>query len=200
MLLFLVLSATLSVFINSYKPVSSQINLPIKNHTTYSEFSGKGINFQYPSNWTISSPKELSVGNIIRLYGNNGVPLVLVTYFPLDKNELDKMKIDNMTQREVENRLEYSFPTIENGIISQIKQGTLTELEKPSYDKFLVDGHRAGSVYYNANYSEVPLRFVLVGTVIGSNAFTFDFGSPVMYFNDTLPIAEKMIKSVKFVS
>jgi hypothetical protein len=102
----------------------------------------------------------------------------------------------NMTQEDLESSLEKIFPEFVKTIISQMEQGTLTELQSPIYDRYTIDGHRAGAVIYTSTYGETKLKSIVVGTIFGNLAFALAYGAPEETFEKTVPIAENIIRSI----
>lgn len=73
------------------------------------------------------------------------------------------------------------------------------QVEELNYVKYLVDGHKTGSVVYGFSVDEQDLAGLLIWTLVGNNQFWLAYGSNTDTFDQNLPIAENVLRSVKFL-
>ncbi|HJT49298.1 MAG TPA: hypothetical protein VJ729_14030 [Nitrososphaeraceae archaeon] len=196
-------------------------NITSKNTTTatdnttitYSEFTGKGLSFQYPNGWTINSTAtplatipgvdSIEMSDVVN---NHLQAQILVNLVPLTEEEKGKMNLpNNATEQDIDSRLQQIFPEhmLQPFIKGQTERGSsvLTELGKPVYDKYVVNGHKAGSAIYTTLTYKIPLKTLFIATITGGNKeFMLMYRAPVDIFDRDLPIAENIIKSIVFVN
>lgn len=174
----------------------------------YSEYVGKGITFFYPEDWILAETQVSSSeaerfgisADIQRLNisEDESRSLIKIQFGPTPMATYDLP--ENTTQEEFQSQLDSIFPDyILTPVLplSTSNYGSLTELGEPAYDKYTIDGHRAGSVFYTAIYNDLPVRFLFVATQIGSNSIGISYGSPATVFDQYLSIAENIIKSIR---
>ena len=70
-------------------------------------------------------------------------------------------------------------------------------MKKLNYIKFLIDGHKAGSTIFSFSVDEDDLVGLLVWTLVGSNQYWFEYVSDKESFDQKLPLAEKVLQSIK---
>jgi hypothetical protein len=170
------------------------------------KFVGKGISFAYPDDWTlqesqVSSSEAERFGTStdterFTIINNDLKSRIAISFSPTDLQDYGLS--ENSTQENIESSLEQIFPEyMLNSFLSGIDKGVLTEVEKPDYNKYLIDGYKTGSAAFTAVYGEIPLKTVLVGTLIGNNSLAISYSAPAPVFDQIVPIAENVIKSIR---
>jgi hypothetical protein len=166
----------------------------------YSQYTGNTISLQYPTDWTINNESGLenSEGDVIKL-SNNMIPAeILVLSGP--QLYANNISLVTMTQDEIESRLEQIFPEIAlKPYISASEPCTLIELEKPVYERYMVVGQRAGTAVWTTDCTGIPTKNIMVGNIVGTNGLSLIYRAPEEVFDQNLPIAENIIKSIKFL-
>jgi hypothetical protein len=164
--------------------------------TGYSKYNGNSFTFQYPASWKIVDRSDMGMpgGEVIRIVNNQFPEFIQVFLAP---TEIEAAK--NATQAEIDSHLGQIFPKFVRGILSGVKNGTLIELQKPVYDKYMVDGHKVGSAIFTHSYQIGLLKTIAVGTIVGKNDFGLTYSAPDQLFDQNLPIVDNIIKSVKFL-
>jgi hypothetical protein len=166
----------------------------------YSQYTGNTISLQYPTDWTINNESGLenSEGDVIKL-SNNMIPAqILVLSSP--QLYANNFSLVTMTQDEIELRLEQIFPEIAlKPYISGAEPCTLIELEKPVYDRYIVVGQKAGAAVWTTDCTGIPTKNIMVGNIVRTNGLSLIYRAPEAVFDKNLPIAENIIKSIKFL-
>jgi hypothetical protein len=78
-------------------------------------------------------------------------------------------------------------------------QSEITQPEEPDFDKYILDGHRAGFVSFKSTHGQGTEKTAIIGTIVGTNIFVFSYNSPADSFDSNLPIFEDIIKTVKII-
>ena len=174
----------------------STVHNSTSNATGYSKYSGGTFSLQYPTGWELErSDTGLSGAQAIDI-SNRQEPPAFVQVF-LAPTEI--AAAENATQEEIESNIEEIFPTFVKGPLG-IGNTTISEFEKPVYDRYTVDGHKVGSVIFIHEYSGLRLKTLALGTIVGNNDFGLMYSTTQELFDQNLPIIENIIKSVKFNS
>jgi hypothetical protein len=162
------------------------------NVTGYSHYTGDIFSLQYPAEWIINQLENEPDVDIIEI-SNDAVPArIIATSTPTELVQA------NMTQEEIDFRLEQIFPEhMLKPVISQIHRCTLIELEKPVYDRYMVVGHKAGTAVWTTDCAGIPTRNIMVGTIVGNIGLGLVYNAPEVVFDENLPIAEKIINSIR---
>jgi von Willebrand factor type A domain len=164
------------------------------NAVGYSKYGGSTFSLQYPAGWKLERSDMGGRGaQSIRIL-NGQLPPAYVHVFLAPTGIAPAKKA---TQEEIESHIEEIFPTFVQRLLGT-KNATLTEIEKPVYDKYTVDGHKVGSVIFVHDYSGVLVKTLALGTIVGNNDFGLTYTTTESLFDQNLPIIENMIKSVKF--
>jgi hypothetical protein len=165
------------------------------NSTGYSQYNGNSFSLQYPTSWKVKrSDMSMPGGEAISIVNSQFPEFIQVFLLP---TEIAAAK--NATQAEIDSHLEQIFPRFVRGILSGVKNGTLIELQRPVYDKYIVDGHKVGSAIFIHSYPIGLLKTIAVGTIVGKNDFALTYSAPEQLFNQNLPIVDNIIKSVNFL-
>jgi len=89
------------------------------------------------------------------------------------------------------------FPHLLSGFASTMQ--SFNQIVEPNYGKYLISGHKTGSVVFGFKVNEQDLDGMLVWTLIGSNQFWLAYGSSPGSFDQNLPLAEKVLDSIKIL-
>jgi Mg-chelatase subunit ChlD len=165
------------------------------NATGYSKYGGSTFSLQYPAGWKLERSDIGDRGAQAISILNGQRPPAFVQVF-LAPTGIAAAK--NATQEEIESHIEDIFPTFVKEALLGTKNDTLAEFEKPVYDRYTVDGHKVGSVISIHDYSGVLVKTLALGTIVGNNDFVLKYTTTEALFDQTLPIVENIIKSVKF--
>ena len=191
---------------NSSEQIGTLQQNTSNNLSGYSEFVGKGISLFYPTEWRLEEAQVSSSeadrfgistdAERLRISNDGLKSQISIQFFPTELQEYGLS--ENVSQANIESSLDQIFPEyILKPFLSEMEYGSLTELEKPVYDKYLIDGHKTGSAAYTAIYGELPIKNVLVGTIIGNNSLGISYGAPTTAFDQIVPIAENIIESIR---
>jgi hypothetical protein len=161
--------------------------------TGYSTFRGVTISLQYPDSWELRQvrPFERVIGG--EAFGLSSLEqrgLVIVGILPTNVTLPTQV-----TQEYIDSRLEKVFPGLMNITIPRVESEFENKTSAPSYDKYFVDGHRAGSVTYTISSDGLSLKSLFIGAQIGSNVFFELYTAPIDGFDQILPVAENILKS-----
>jgi PsbP len=161
--------------------------------TGYSNYNGSKFSFQYPSDWSVV-PNALGPGphgSESLWIQNYNIPARILLFIGQDTETPS-----NVTQDNVKSHLEQMFPSLVKGMISVFKQSTLTELDSPVYDKYIIDGHKAASTNFKTTNGQLHLKNVVVATIANGNIFGLVFGAPEDVYDQNLPTFDNIVKSV----
>lgn len=157
------------------------------------------FSMQYPSSWTLE-PAENTFSNvdveIVNGYdATNG--LVQVLYYFTSEDISSMMKQYDVDQRELEQKINIWFPQFVSGLSGEFDG--FNQTEGAQYEKYMIDGHKAGSIIFSAEMSGQPLAGWVTATLIGNKIFVFQYGADQNTFDTNLPIAEHMLNSIKIL-
>jgi len=172
----------------------------------FTVLNGKGFLLKYPEEWSVQ--KSTLTGEKIPPgvdeYAISGDPqktgLVLFSLGILGPYDLKSLGLaQNTSQEMIDSNLSKIFPRMVKQMLSGIELGRVlpSQLGQPMYDKYTVDGHKVGSVLFNANYENLAVRFLAIGTVVQNNILFLAYSAPLSVFNENLPTIESIIKSIK---
>jgi Mg-chelatase subunit ChlD len=173
------------------------------NVAGYTELNGNHLSFKYPKEWTVNKflPSEYGITAEAELYFMSDDPeknaIIQFGFIRLNQSEIVALGLVQNNTDNLDSNLSQTFPRILEGIKSSIVLGVPSEEEEPVYNKYTVAGHKAGSVLYNANYQELTVRVLVIGTVIHNNIFMLAYSAPFYAFDENLPIVENVLNSIK---
>jgi len=160
---------------------------------------GDNFSVQYPAGWTVTKePHPFDPGAYIYRMSGDQYQSGTVNFFTAQAPIEELGLAQNSTQETIESSLEQLFPKFIKDIQSGFEKGEIANTEQPIYTKYIIDGHKAGSVKFSANYGTLKVDFLNIGTLIGNNIVMLSYSAPVEIFDQNLPIAEKILESVKF--
>ena len=105
------------------------------------------------------------------------------------------IKKNHIKQEDFEKNLHILFPLFVNGFGETLDN--FDQVKKLNYIKFLIGGHKAGSAIFSFSMDEDDLVGLLVWTLVGSNQYWFEYVSDKESFDQKLPLAEKVLQSIK---
>jgi hypothetical protein len=73
------------------------------------------------------------------------------------------------------------------------------QIENAQYDKYKIDGHKAGSVVFSFELPDLDLAGWIVVTIIGNKLFAFQYGADQNQFDINLPTAQRILQSIKIL-
>ena len=157
------------------------------------------FSMQYPTSWMLE-PAENSFSDvdveIVNGYdATNG--LVQVLYYFTSEDISSMMKQYGVDQAELEKNIDIWFPQFISGLSGEFDRFNQTGAAQ--YEKYTIDGHKAGSVIFSAEMSGQPLAGWVATTLIGNKIFVFQYGADQNTFAANLPIAEHMLNSIKIL-
>jgi hypothetical protein len=155
------------------------------------------FSMQYPSSWILRPADNrfdlLDVEILNSGDATNG--LVQIQYNIMSEELSSLMKQYDVDQAELEQYLDIFFPAFLTGF-SRSLDG-FHQIENANYEKYNIDGHKAGSTVYSFEVSGRELAGWVTVTLIGNKLFAFMYGADQNTFDTNLPIAEQMLNSIK---
>lgn len=157
------------------------------------------FSMQYPSSWTLEPAEnrfsDVDVEIVNGYDATNG--LVQVLYYFTSEDISGMMKQYGVDQAELEKKIDIWFPQFVSGLSGEFDR--FNQTGGAQYEKYTIDGHKAGSVVFSAEMSGQPLAGWVTATLIGNKIFVFQYGADQNTFATNLPIAEHMLNSIKIL-
>jgi len=157
------------------------------------------FSMQYPSSWTLEPAEnrfsDVDVEIVNGYDATNG--LVQVLYYFTSEDISGMMKQYGVDQAELEKKIDIWFPQFVSGLSGEFDR--FNQTGGAQYEKYTIDGHKAGSVVFSAEMSGQPLAGWVTATLIGNKIFVFQDGADQNTFATNLPIAEHMLNSIKIL-
>jgi hypothetical protein len=163
----------------------------------YALYTGYNFSLQYPESWSaLPYEVDMPIGTESVILGNiNEQTAVMILSAPYPEST------ENMTQEFIDSNLETILPTDFPGqFISGFEHGRVTELKKPVFDRYTIDGHRTATVDLSTTNQNLGTnsKNLLVVTIAGGNIFLLYYSAPENTYNQSLPVTENIIKTIKF--
>lgn len=153
----------------------------------------------YPTSWILEPAEDrfsdVDVEIVNGYDATNG--LVQVLYYFTSEDISSMMKQYRVDQAELEKKIDIWFPQFVSGLSGEFDR--FNQTGGAQYEKYTIDGHKAGSVIFSAEMSGQPLAGWVTATLIGSKIFVFQYGADQNTFATNLPIAEHMLNSIKIL-
>ena len=157
------------------------------------------FSMQYPSSWTLE-PAENSFSNVdVEIVNGYDATsgLVQVLYYFTSEDISSMMKQYDVDQSQLEEKIDIWFPQFVTGLSHEFDM--FNQTDGPQYEKYKIDGHKAGSIIFSAEMSGQPLAGWVTATLIGNKIFVFQYGADQNTFDTNLPMAEHMLYSIKIL-
>jgi hypothetical protein len=192
-------------FFNQSIPAFERILKSVKfnDQLGFIQLNEKSISFKYPFGWRVEDMTPVGVqlppsSFKIRMSGDPArTGRIDISSFPINLQEFGLTQ--NATQLQTESTLDQNFPKMIKRIQSVFTH-EITNTQTPIYDKYVIDGHRAGSIIFTVNQETRTVKYLALGTIVRNNAVLISYVAPVEIFEEKIPVAEKIIKSIDLKS
>jgi hypothetical protein len=156
------------------------------------------FSMDYQPSWQLKPAENRFDRSDISMANTEGPPsgFVNIQYNILSEKITSMMKEFGYDQKDMENQLESVFPSL---VSSFTDYESFTQIEDANYDKYKIDGYKAGSFVFSFEQSGVPYAGWVVGSLIGNKQFVFTYVADQNQFDTNLPIAEHMLNSIKIL-
>lgn len=173
---------TLSIFPSTFAQAQTT-----ETYLTITNFDNE-FSIQYPPSWDIVEKTNRFEGVDMYFYSDRSNP-----------SDGYIMAYHDVLSTQMAGTLPDFFPSFLKGALEGMSEEGFRLIEDPRYDKYEFDGYQAASAIAEGKMSGSDLTMLIVVTIIDNNLFSFSFASEPTLFDARLPIAENMIRSVKFM-
>ena len=157
------------------------------------------FSMQYQTSWILEPAEnrfsDVDVEIVNGYDATNG--LVQVLYYFTSQDISSMMKQYRVDQAELEKKIDIWFPQFVSGLSGEFDR--FNQTGGAQYEKYTIDGHKAGSVIFSADMSGQPLAGWVTATLIGNKIFVFQYGGDQNTFATNFPKAEHMLESIKIL-
>ena len=156
------------------------------------------FSMDYQPSWQLEPAENRFDRADVSIFNTEGPPsgFVYIQYNILSEEVTSMMKEHGYDQKDLENQLESVFPSLISGFTDY---ESFNQIEDAQYDKYKIDGYKAGSFVFSFENSGVPYAGWIVGSLIGNKLFVFTYVADQNRFDTNLPIAEHMLNSIKIL-
>lgn len=152
---------------------------------------------EYPSTWQLKPAENRFDRADVDIASSEGPKsgFIQIQYNILSEELTNMREQYGLSQEDLENNLDIFFPSFISGYSREID--SFNQIEDAKYEKYRIDGHKAGSVVYSFEISGMNLAGWVVVSLIGNKMFVFNYAADQNQFDANLPIPEYMLNSIR---